>query len=1249
LVAFVGSYATEELDYKPWTEFLGEQAERLAGPAAPSWVTEAIDQIRSGGSHSTVLFDLVEEYARAKGGGGRAELAKMFALKDPPFPAVDEAPPYHIIETLGINRVITTNYDLEFEWMWFTSSGERSRAIPHGGAERRQAIFEEFLDERIERGRDAFSLVRQLPDGRSANSDVFDRDRPDRLIEFAVGSPDYEAHVMHLHGRVTDPETLVVSLQDYQKRYRRSGISKLPFEHAQKMLFAGNPILFVGLGMNEDVITATLEQFVSDHPTSHLARAFILWSPEMIAGKPHDKEELRRLSWYTRFGVLTIFDCELEGFRDSSDSGRLSRSIQLLGGYAKERVLPFRWEQKHFRTMQKKIDKGGSIFHVWENLDTAIKTDVFSRDLEPDRKVFEALFRGPPVKAFVAEPGSGHGYLAKVIADAFIEATAENRHVCSIINANFACEVDTAFALLSGLYDSKTASKEKQSRRRSLDAYDDKLLSDIGASGTPRKNILVIINGMDRFFDTSGYPLSNELDMAMRRLFRTYRRKFTVGGKSLTLHDWAEAADSVNPYSIILLGTPRVARFLEGLALNRYKPGEPAPAVTADYRIMDSDPIEKGRSFVKVVANRYRQLHPDGPDLPIEASDESAYLSAVREAFKDAGELPLAQDALIGQASRKRRGNQRHAVLGAYLNTSRLALALKDRKNLADLCLEILSTMAFIGQPVEEVALIRAPRVRRALERLGAGSDGPARLHEALEFLRSVRLVLAFECFPGCPGDWSRYGLHRAVMAEIRDRYGVPISDAKLFGGFNVSLFASQPIDDYTPEDDIHKELGDLVDEMLEAAERDRLAAPVSAWLRAALSIMRSYFTTSTLLMYEPPSTTSEARNAPLSDHAERLGHLIRLAEETAAARRTAPSSAEGPEAFFADDLVWLHNERGVVKLAQGDLYEARHAFVQALRINADHVEFKDRLQNWRSIQINQLHLDVERAKLGRAESRILEIEQAINEQGRQFCELDIGQASTDAHSPVEDIIRRYGRGPRPHVRVVDPKYPADLILSTGLVTGYRGLCGLLRGQMRTAEEYMKLSIEILRNIGEHRAYAMFQKHYSALQFAIGMPKEARATIKLCIAAANSSRQMDISHLAFTTETDQRIAGGASDSSDILPQLIHSLRYAVATDMYRVRLEVRKALAYLRMMAGDYDGALEHVSEAMSVAMRYGFSLRKISLRILIGKILIRRGDPESGYAVLEQAARNADRVGYQRAVELTRDVKMRPDRPDRL
>ena len=1295
VIAFVGSYATQELDYREWRAFLKEAAKQLMvgrGTPPPS-IANAKQEIMARGSNPTLMFDLIEEWVIANERERKEDAVreairrdiaeKQFGLRDCLPDRIAASSPFHIAESLGIDRVITTNYDLEFEWLWMTTSDEKLFA----GANR-QRLFEKLCKPQGSRQPvidkdDAGSLIRKLPGGRSAISDVFYRGRPDRLIEFAVGSPDYEAHVMHLHGRATDAKTLVVSLRDYQDQYRRSGITKLPFEHAQRMLFAGNPVIFVGLGMNEDLITATLEQFVSDHPARQLAPAFVIWSPELKKGAPVEGSELLRLSWYRRFGVLTLFDCDLPTYRRGPKKLRVARSLKSLGEFARNGIRPFDWQAPQFRSMQKRMDAAGTgnRHDVWQRKERPkdLPYDFFDgaapSPIDPakpgidglcDGDVFGALFRGAPIKAFIDRPGTGHGYLAKVIADAFAtQVNKVSRTECAIVNANFICEVDSAFALLSGLYDRKTAFSEGKSRGQALVEYQAEVLEGLLDSGLTA-SVLVVISGMDRFFDTSGYPLSNELDMTVRRLAPLYRLKLPDPDwvpqpnvdralqtpDHVTLHGLIARRGMVNPYSIVLLGTSRVQRYLEGLGLRRQVDGS---AQIGDYEILNDRAFANGNSFREEIIQRYRAgLRRLAQPLPIEPRRrdqiDSAYLRSIVSAFDARAViqegLSTSRRGLIDHARDRRAGSQRHSFLGAYLRSGTIMAALpKRKKRLADLCLDILSTMAFIGQPIEQEALERAPRVVRRLN----GFKRTDVLADAVDQLLRLNLVIEFQPFPQSPPNWRRLGLHRAVMAELRDRYGVPISDAKLSGGFNLSLFASQPVDDYTPEEDMHKELGGLIDAMLEAVEEDKtgLDPRSSVWLRAAQSVMRSYFTTAALLTHKPPEGAQEEPSAPLTDHARRLEHLIRLAEETAEAR-TARKSAHpgvdlGPEALFPDDLVWLHNELGVVKLAQGDLYEARQALDRALTINTNHVEYADRLQNWRRIQLNQVQVDFERAKIGRAQSRILEIEQSINEQAEALFELTDHVPRLFGANFVDDIICRFGREPLPQTRVVDDKYPADLILSTGLVTGYRALCSHVQGEIETASHYFRDAVEIFRNIGEQRAYALFQRHRASLLFGIDKLPDCEASMNLCVAAANSSRQLDIAHLASITAAEHQIGiAPAIDDVPILPRMMESLRYAASADMYRVRMEVQRALARLRSATGDYDGALEHATEAMSVATRYGFTLRKISLRILIGEILIRRGDKVSGNALIERAIRNADRVGFGRAVQLSHQVRVK-------
>lgn len=1343
MIAFVGSYATEDLGYLKWKDFLIKYSGSFAIGSSPydDLVSLAADKISGTApsppptaSSKTALIDLIIENWAANPGQWLADqnltveeaLEKyreqlcendFFGLGRATL--VEGSAPYEIIESLGIGRVITTNYDLEFEWQFMLTAQEHAAAVD------RRTDFQNLVDAgKIVRHEDTGGLSRRLPSGRTTHSDVFDRGRTDRLIEFAVGAPNHYGHVLHLHGRATakDANGLIVGLGDYERQYRKSGIAKVPFEHALKLLYAGNPVIFIGNGMAEPEVTNTLENFVSDNLRNRLAPAFVLWSPQADETnaaniKLGPEDELRRIEWYRRFGVFTIYDCDLgEKFdreaaaRDIGAGGaprRVSHAVRALGAYGKQHIPSFKWERRHMRTTQWRYDFGDGCadperFDVWRCQPLIAKEDdllqVFSSHGKPtpepglvvsntkDSEHFATLFRGAPVKAIINPPGDGHGYLAKVIAHAFSSDLGDLiKTRASVVNAGFVCEIDSTFSLISGLYDGITAFGRKpgQAKSRQAALLDLELaLSDLSTTSVLEHHLLLVINGMDRFFETSGYPLSNELDNMVRKIVQTYRKRFKgPHGKDYSIHDWVKASDTVNPYTVILLGTPRILRYLEGLGWIRQTDAmfDEVRAGTrehpGDYAVLGGHPHERGHALLDFIKGKNEELwksrKPNKWKLfQHEPGDaHSNYLALVQDRMKL--DLSPARDARRDRGKARGVGDLRHGVLDAYLRTDAIRQALgAAREGLADLCLDLLSSLSFFGQPIDRCVFDELPRVKSRLPDTGTRS---ATVSEAIAALVDLGLMLTFPAFPETPKGGFRYGIHRTVMAELRNRYGVPISDAKLSAGFNLSLFASQLIDDYTPEQDIHCDLGEVVDQLIDACNGLREKDPSEAgrmepgaYLRAAMLLMRNYFTTSALLMLEPPPNAPEDFRAPLTQHAERLEKLIKAGEMLAQQRAemrdgNGPTPVFGAEAFFPDDLVWLHNEFGVVKLVQGDLYKARFAFEAARTLNRKHVEFDDKLQNWRRLELNQLQLDIERGKLSSAESRILDLERAVNEHvgafrihdaavvpgahGMPAAQFPGARVTRPPASFVDEIIQHYGSGPRERTRVVDPQFPADAILTVGLLTGYRGLCAYLRGNFKVAAGQFDASVEILRNIGEQRGSAIFLRHRASLLHAMGSIEACDESSRIGLAAADSVRQMDLGHLYRIGEVAQATSAGeiAPDQHPAtLQKIMAALHYSVQADMFRVRIEARQALAEMRAAAGDYDSALEHAADALAVATRFGFGLRKINLRILIGRILLKRGDPKSGNALLNQAIINADRVGFQRAVERAQSVRYR-------
>ncbi len=1385
MMAFVGSYATQSLGYPTWADLLREtipcsrkglaalrKSARVLGEDA--WIAKAWRLLDDPRADRVVLHELLDQFFRSKTAIDKgwsigtcdrefhAELSKklvnLFALHALDNEPVEETTVWHICRNLGIRRVITTNYDMEFEYELMMDEHDRWRGVTGDWRTAREHVYmrcQNAIERRRERSkrdegsmsRFDFAIEHTLPDSRRIVSDCFQRERSDKLFEFAIGSPDSAWHIMHLHGRISDPETLVLSYSDYNRQYRQSSITKLPFEHAMRVLFAGNPILFVGMGMREEEILAALRQFVSDGTPGYVAHHFVIWSVKDRVVSVEDEQ--LRLRLYREFGVYVLFDCELDDYQKVSNDRMLPESINFLARFADKRVKSVSWTDHgaatqrpdptmfyaqpltqggDFRDMQdylltgmtglaerqRALGKGslvwagrnplgtGTGWHGRERFSTvelkyeapqklprpvAGKSGLPGYDapiawglkgLSGDDYLTHVLTGGSPIKAFIDRPGAGHGNLASIVGDFVLDELqpAREKALSSVgsemlyfqLNGSFTWELDAAFSLVSGLFDDRTAYRAQQSR----DAAAQQFFGEITTSaiqGEPiKRGLFIAINGADRFFDSAGYPLSNELDLLIRLLpqFRKHYRRHAVSQgtvASLTpderLYDYIHSINGgVHPVTLLLFGTARVGRYLASLGIEQ---GNLGTHRIADYDVISGSPEPFAssepapRTFFSQVAMRPTR---DGKANPLAAAPgseiTSLYFRSVDTQFRamlgNRGSVetivPTASRTAFYQQRNLPEADARRPFFDIYLDAKLLAQTLSDDatkgRRKAALALDLLRVLAFVGQPVMSSTLAIALDGAR----IPLGEDAEAvdqgEVDSVIGQLLELNLVLELEQYPGVNpenlhDDRRRYGLHRALLHEIRDRNSVPFSDARNYTSFNIPLLTAQPIDDHEPEDRVQRVIEHMVEFLIDTNRNTVTTLEYGMQLRAAFAALRSYYTTSTLLMHQPEAFPSDRANPKLPRHAELLDKLIHWAEVAAHERANLPTPPDYPPNFFADDLVWLHAQRGVALMAFGDLYGARDSLGKAATLNARFVEFGDHGQNWRRIQLNQIHLDIERAKIASAEARIRDLKSSINRAVDEHT-LDASCSrlgGIKARNAFEAIMQAYGTAPRLRVREVDPYFAADLILATGIACGYRGWCEYLRGRLRTAENYLAHCVQILRNIGEQRAYALFARHYASLLHAIDKREEARDVLLLCQAAADSSRQMDISHLAALSRAEHRFEHASRDErADLLHSVMDTLRYASLTDMYRVRLEARRVLALMRFRDGDFDGALEQASEALAVAARYGFTLRKIALRILVGQILVKRGDPISGAALLERASRIADRLGYQRAVE---------------
>ncbi len=544
-----------------------------------------------------------------------------------------------------------------------------------------------------------------------------------------------------------------------------------------------------------------------------------------------------------------------------------------------------------------------------------------------------------------------------------------------------------------------------------------------------------------------------------------------------------------------------------------------------------------------------------------------------------------------------------------------------------------------------------------------------------------------------------RLALHRSVLAEIRERFGVSTGSELLSNSFNLTLAVSMPTDLTIAEPDIYRRLKTVVGHLrgaykdipLDATnsefykfiewcrieiqdavkthaptivkDKDTLSpfdaelaffeeafgrmerafkmlhAPMEVTLRAAAGIIRSFFSAASLVAQMPKhlaGTGGEGSDGALGefeDHKRRLDELIlrvrdaqwaneivdheitaidrRYKELTGSSLwykkyelvepyfstliwlriycRDTPFGNILPKPLHSGELIWLLNERGVIALLQGDLYEAQRSFAEA---DDAHTVFRGKGQSWRRLEINRTLLRIERGEIHEAYSHLQTLKAEMKDHPLQC--------------PDEDTV-------------TEP-----------LIMSYEGLCENLRGNYVSALKLYKKASKLLITTKQQRALAVNYIRHAQLLLKMGRSIDGLEKATLGLATAEAGRQMD---LVWRAQIVKANCLPLSDGLLVEKIYTEALQYATVMDLPRVRVLALRGKAQYLLKLGHLDSAGFLAAEAMKEATRYGMTLHRIALRVLMGKILLRRGD-KSGHYLLERAIVLSNRIGYQLQVD---------------
>jgi tetratricopeptide (TPR) repeat protein len=308
----------------------------------------------SGGRSADDLVRTIQDVMQKVGLKEKFELAPARPLLDPL---------QNLHRDLYIGRYITTNYDIQIEnYFMFGLELERDRTPV--------ALDEipQYLDSIDEAG---MEWIKDLPDGTRIRSEIYDGDATSRLFEFAIGSNDNVAHILHLHGRVDKPETMIATDSDYNRLYRNESGSRGTFDLAYDVTIAGNPILFIGSGLTEAELMRTLRQEVSNSRAREDCFAL-----RPAHGKA-DKLGRDQVNYYRQFGVFLIY----YGHRRRGASFCLRRHRIFVDKIAEKFSLKnFKWKSQE--------EKSGFDHYEW-----TAKCKDFAGVLDPGRVDADGLYQ----------------------------------------------------------------------------------------------------------------------------------------------------------------------------------------------------------------------------------------------------------------------------------------------------------------------------------------------------------------------------------------------------------------------------------------------------------------------------------------------------------------------------------------------------------------------------------------------------------------------------------------------------------------------------------------------------------------------------------------------------------------------------------------------------------------------------------------------------------------------------------------
>lgn len=566
-----------------------------------------------------------------------------------------------------------------------------------------------------------------------------------------------------------------------------------------------------------------------------------------------------------------------------------------------------------------------------------------------------------------------------------------------------------------------------------------------------------------------------------------------------------------------------------------------------------------------------------------------------------------------------------------------------------ELHLLILRHLGVIGIPCSADVLVRAPAIRDYFSSITKHDDRRryGRLTEALDEMTKRGFVFRLQPSPRLEETWSeaggnstglenelqqkkrdfifgpykpeeeyRYALHRLVQRHIVHKLGGGRREFVEINSFAPSMYASMHSDLPRLSFEAYRFLSSLVASFSQYPDQLSRGPGAESWhlggaplstrvqaLRAAMSTVRSVFSIGVVSRFQ------EYQNDDAKQYGKTRGYfeeyriqvrwLIRKAAELVHPKPDLWDYVpERPEldhiaAFYRDEIVWLHNECGVVSLVQGNLMESVSMLRQAITLNREIEGNGDDGPQHNRIAVNLAIAQIERGRLVGAATLLKRVKE------------------------TEGIeVTRIGR-------------------VSHIAVGYLGLIQLIRGNLHGAEDMLEAAIRALRAYNDSRACSIFLRHRADLYRLNGDLANAQIVLRESILFAEGGGHEDLYNYSRLVGIRLDLADTATQSNNqALQGLITRTkvveRYAEVMEMPALLCDGQILRASILLERGDSSLAGGLLSNAITLAKRNGMALRLNAAMVWYARVLLYRGQPEQALSVIRSSHSMAQRQGNQ-------------------